>query len=228
MIKIAIFVEGQTERIFLRNLFRYCDQKVKTQEISPRGMGFLSSVDQYDEPDLDCLILIVECPSVEKILSYTCDTAEKLIKHYSYTKVIALRDLIPNKRKEKGQILDAMEQAIEKIPCGDRVKVVLAVMETEAWFIYDSAMFGRIDSKLTTDFIQRELGFDLINTDPESYAKPHEVLDKILSFTGVGYGKHLSEVERIVQNLDFPTLLGTQGKIDSFRIFLKEVDCCFA
>ena len=228
MIKIAIFVEGQTERIFLRKLFYYCDKRVRTIEISLRKDGFLASADQYDETDLDCLILIVECPSVEKIFSYTCSNAENLIKRNSYDKVIALRDLIPAKLRDKNEIIDAMNKALQNVPCNESIKALLAVMETEAWFICDPALFQRMDNRLTTDFIRRNLKYDLINTDPESYDNPHEVIDKILRLIGARYRKHLDEVERIVQNLDCTKLMTTQDKIESFRIFLSELDCCFA
>ncbi len=230
MIRIAIFVEGQTERKFAKKLIgkRYGHLTLKVTELVRKGKNpYISNEAPTASACVDCSFLLVEVPSRDKLISYVVDNASNMVVKQDFVLLLGLQDLFPNKRSDKMQIMNSIDEKIKKSPQYNKISVVLAVMETEAWFLCDWQMFTRIDSKLTNTYIQSCLGFDIVNDDPELvYNHPARTLDEILRLANHRYRKHKPEIESIVNNLDLKYLCSCTGKIDSFFNFVSKLDNC--
>jgi hypothetical protein len=76
--------------------------------------------------------------------------------------------------------------------------------------------------RLTNDFIQSNLGFDLANSDPETqFFHPAVTLGKIYDLVGMKYDKKQGHIESIVgqtTRTDFEQLLESD-KCQSFKDF---------
>jgi len=228
--KIAIFVEGQTERKFIRKLVgqRYGHMGIKVKEISLRGRNsFIHASPSRESPGLSCFFLIVEVPSYEKLVSYVKENASNLVNTHNFGLLSGLRDLAPAKRSDKRQVISGIQRLLSDAPERDKISITLAVMETEAWFLCDWHMFQRIDTRLTTALIQSCLDLDLVNDDPElAYDHPSKTLDNILKLAQRRYRKHSREIDLVIRNLDVGHLRSNTSKIDSFFRFITQLDSC--
>jgi len=226
--RIAIFVEGQTERKFAKKLIwqRYGHLTPKVNEIICHGKGrFISIQEPQAYPGVDWFVLLIEVPSRDTLVSYIKDNATNMIFKRGFNLLLGLLDLFPDKRSDKIQRINAINTTLKESPACDKVRVILAVMETEAWFLCDWHMFQRIDTRLTTAFIQSHLGLDLVTDDPElAYKHPSKTLDEILEQVQRRYRKRSSEIDTVVGKLDLGFLCSCTSKIDSFFRFISELD----
>jgi hypothetical protein len=226
MNKVAIFVEGLTEISLIRHLInhRFAASRFLVDVICLKQKGYLQIQDNDDFQNIDFYFLIVEAPSVADILSLIKENAQNLLNRKGFQKVVGLRDLSPNRRIEKSDLLLGIAQFLSTIPEHDRISIILAVMSTEAWFLCDFNFFYRINSRLTTRYIIQNVGIDLANVDPEAIDKPAKIIDTTLRLVGKRYRKHKNEIEEIVGAIDYPYLFSCTGKVDSFFRFLRELD----
>lgn len=228
MQKVAIFVEGPTETKFIKKLIahRYGHSKYRLSESVCRNWEYFSLEPIGNSADLTCHFQIVEVPSYDKLFSYVIDSAPGLVHRRGFHLIIGLRDLHPNKRNDKAAIVRANEKLLATKRERDRIALILAVMQTEAWFLCDHSVFQKISGSLTNTRIRNQLGFDLVNEDPEMYDVPATVLKKILGLSGLPYRKRASDINMVVSNIDFDYLLSCITKIDSFFRFLAVMDRC--
>jgi len=230
MNKIAIFVEGDTEISLIRHLInhRFAASRFLVNAVSLREKAYLQIREMEindDFQNIDFYFLIVEAPSYEAIPSLIKDNAQNFLNRNGYQKLVGLRDLSPNKRTEKSEVIQGIAQIFATIPERDRIAIILAVMATEAWFLCDFNFFHRINSKLTAAYILREVGIDLASSDPElAIDKPAKIIDTTLRLVGKRYRKHKNEIEEIVSAIDYPYLFSCTGKVDSFFRFLQALD----
>jgi len=228
MIKVAIFVEGLTERKFVKKLIgqRYGHLLYQIKEIRFRTWDEYAPLQALkDSPNLTCGFLIIEVPSYDKLFSYVMDSAVSMVHKQGFNLLLGLRDLRPSKRGDKPIIIGMNDRILASKPERDRVTLILAVMETEAWFLCDAHVFERIHSSLTPGYIQTKLNFDLVNDDPEiAYDAPSETLDSILRLVNLRYRKHEAEVDGVVNNIDYRYLCSCFTRIDSFFKFLDALD----
>jgi len=228
MTRIAIFVEGQTERKFAKKLLgqRYGHLILKVTEIKRRGKNrYISTHQSRESSGIQCHFLLIEVPSRDTLISYIVDNATNMVMGQGVDFLVGLQDLFPKKRSDKVLEINSINTSLNKSPVRDKISVVLAIMETEAWFLCDWHMFERIDIRLTSDKIQRCLGLDIVKDDPElAYGHPSQTLDDILKLAELRYRKHSSEIDSIVGNIEMSYLLSCNGKIDSFFRFVRELD----
>ncbi|MFC1905557.1 DUF4276 family protein [Chloroflexota bacterium] len=230
MVSVAIFLEGQTERKFIRNLIgqRYGHLRLRVKELVRKGKPtYISNEEPTTSIGLDYHFLLVEVPSREKLFSYVFDNASNMVSRQGYSLLLGLQDLFPSNRSQKASIMNLIDTKLRKSPVYNNIAVVLAIMETEAWFLCDWQMFGRINNSLTASYIQSHLGLNITHDDPElSYNHPSETLDDILKLIGLRYRKHESEINLVAGNIDVQSLLSCAGKIDSFFNLIGKLDSC--
>lgn len=228
MKKVAIFVEGQTEKIFVTELLRhlYGYENVDVVDAQSRGKKRFVQL-KAPKPHYSYYFLIVDAGAGNKVTSDVLENCSNMRKN-GYAKVLGLRDLFPNKHGDKGKVLHAIEASIAQrnIP-SEFCKIILAIMETEAWFLADHHLFGKIDGSLTPDRIHRELQYDLQRDDPEiAYEHPAKVIEKIYGLAGKTYGKHEKDAYQLANAMDYKRLRleAREGrKIASFFLFLDEL-----
>ena len=86
------------------------------------------------------------------------------------------------------------------------IKLIIAIMEVETWFLGEGSHFEKIDSSLTTSCINSHLKINIEKDDLENdnkYAHPAEVLNRIYKIIGKEYDKKKDTINEIVEKLDY-------------------------
>jgi hypothetical protein len=216
--KLAIFVEGQTEMIFVQRLIEEIAgiHKVlfQLETIGGRVPSPLISMTGTSQADSTArpsyFVLIFDCRQDERVKSVILDRYQNLEKA-SYSMIIGIRDLYPRSLSEMGAVKQSLRT---RLPTrGIPIAIVLAVAEVEAWFIRDHSHFQRVDPCLNPDAIASAVGFDPRNGDVESIPHPSDFLHNIYRMAGKAYKKTRNHVQRTVDNLDY-TFLYLQASAD--------------
>ena len=209
MKRIAFFVEGQTEQIFVNRLIK---EILGTQQINIIQKQFRGGV---NIPKVEIVrnssfsrnpkyeVLIFDCGSDNRVKSEILDNIETLRKN-GYEMIIGLRDLYPLPIDD----LEKLEKGLRFLP--NKLKndaqyfdVIIAVNEIEAWFLAETNHFRKIDKRLTGRFIKDKLGFDPYASDPQAREHPAKDLDNIYRLVGKSYTKKYNATTRVVNKLDF-------------------------
>ncbi len=168
MKRIAFFVEGQTEQIFVNRLIK---EILGTQHINIIQKQFRGGV---SIPKIEIVknlsfsrnpkyeVLIFDCGSDNRVKSEILYNIESLRKN-GYEMIVGLRDLYPIPIDD----LEKLEKGLRFLPNklksqAQHFDVVIAVHEIEAWFLAETNHLKRIDKRLTGRFIEDKLGFDKI------------------------------------------------------------------
>ncbi len=230
MLKLAFFVEGQTELIFVEYLIdEYFTHPFFTIEsyqlIGNRAKTITKR--KHDRPDLEYYFLIFDVSGDSRVLSAINERAEYLITRNGYNGVIGLRDIYPNKKKDMKQIRSTFKMLFEGKSYSNKVKLSFAIMETEAWLLADYKLFERIDNRLTADFINKKLNINIDSDNLENYPKPSATMQNIFKLIDRNYKKKKRKVEEICSNINFENLCLNESnlsRIKSFKTFLKYID----
>jgi hypothetical protein len=227
--KIAIFVEGQTERIFmLRFLSEYLgENKIEIRMEKRLGKKGVKYLGMRKNPYAEFYILVYDVAGDGNVVSAVKERSDSMFSKGEYNWILALRDLYPNSRTDKKIILEAFNRIFSKSPHTDKLRFILAVMEIEAWFLADYALFERINSTASAETIKNRLNIDLINDDPETYDHPAERVKDIFSLFNEKYKKKEKQSHRIAVNLDYNYLICSdevRQKVSSFHYFIKCLD----
>jgi len=233
MIRICIFVEGQTERILLEKLLSEYLGPLKFESESYKMLGDKLSVvrKRSIHSGIQIYALIYDVGSDGRVVSALLDRAEKMVKDHGYDHLIALRDLYPKRRDEKEAIIKKVKCLFNRFDFDDKLKFILAIMEVEAWFLADYSLFERIDTRLSAQYIKEKLAIDLTRDDPETYSHPAKVVNDIYQLIGRSYKKREKQCYEIVHKINYNYLYAdekVQKKISSFFYFLKHIDRIFS
>ena len=233
MKKIAIFVEGQTERIFVEKFlieyFGYYKIELELQKyLGTKGIKFLG---KRENPYAQFFVLIFDVGGDSTVVTALKERAENMINNSGYSYILALQDLYPRKREEKNIVIETFGKIFKDYFFADKLKLILAIMEIEAWFLADYNLFGRISPLATTKLIQEKIGVDLIHDNPESYRHPSSIINQIYSIFGQKYKKREKQSYQIVYKIDFPFLICTEiilDKVSSLKYFIDCLDMSFS
>ncbi|MDR1882585.1 MAG: DUF4276 family protein [Prevotella sp.] len=209
MKRIAFFVEGQTEQIFVNRLIREIlgTRQINIIQKQFRGGVNIPKVEIVKNssfsrnPEYEALIF--DCGSDNRVKSEILDNMETLRKN-GYEMIIGLRDLYPLPIDD----LEKLEKGLRFLPrkLKDDARyfdIIIAVHEIEAWFLAEASHFRKIDKRLTGRFIKEKLGFDPYTDDPQSRVHPAKDLDNIYRLAGKSYTKRYNATIRVVNKLDF-------------------------
>jgi hypothetical protein len=182
--KLAIFVEGQTERIFIERLLReiagYKKVSIQVNQVSGnksnRRIQPLKSNILENTP---FFILLYDCGCDSHVLS-DIKKQHNSLSDSGYEKIIGLRDLYPNSL-EKREIVENGNKGFLKTfqKIGIPIAMILVIMEIEAWFLGEYSFLTKVDSCLTSNFISQNLDLDLNGLDVEQVPHPSKTLDTI-------------------------------------------------
>lgn len=239
MNKIAIFVEGHTELIIVRELLlRYYEYS--NIDIECRNLFTDNSLvkAEYDFPNENCdnHFQIINTGNDNAVLSRILKR-EKYMWNTGYTKIVGLRDMYSkNYREVSSQVIDedvnqkfidgatkTISQTAEK---PNNIVMCFAIMEVEAWIIGVDGIFEAINSSLTNSFILEQLNLDLDNIDPEKeFYHPAAVINDIYGLIGLSYGKKKAEINSIAHKLTKENIgkLKESDKCMSFTRFINEI-----
>jgi hypothetical protein len=219
MPKLAIFVEGQTELLFLRRLLGYLASRreiyVDERELrGKRGVRLLKFVHHRPrpEPPPPFWVMVCNCGGDSTVVSDMLEQAPSLAAH-GYGQIIGLRDVYPLPYARVSHLEDTLERTLRRAGfAAPPMAIALAAMELEAWFIAEWHHFAILDPDLTPEKIQEEMGFDPRTDSVERIPHPADFLRQIYRLVGLSYHKRRNEVAEITRALDLAHLCGPLGE----------------
>lgn len=206
MVKIAFFVEGQTERIFLENLldnyFTHPYFNIESLQLV-EGKATTITKANYDHEEVKLYFLIFDVMGDGNVNGAIFERSENLINRSGYSHIIGIRDLFPNPLGSLPQMVADFNEVFSEKEFFNKLTQIIAVMEVEAWFIADYEHFTRMDASLRTSWINNILDIKLETDDIESYSHPSQIIFKIWRLVGKTYKKRESNSWSICSHLDY-------------------------
>lgn len=228
--KIACFVEGQTELIFVERLFQEIAgyKKISIETYKFQG-GKANRVIQSLKPsivqDAPFFVLLYDCSCDSQVLSDIRKQHESLTNN-GYEKILGLRDLYPISLSRKGEVERGIKGFLKPLQkMGIPISINLAIMEIEAWFLAEWHYLSKLDNRLIPNFILQELGLDLRSIDVEQRPHPSQDLDDIYQLIGCKYDKNEKTSQEIINYLDYEFLyLDLVNHVQQLKSFIGEID----
>jgi hypothetical protein len=228
MRKLAVFVEGYTELLFVNQLVEKIagPHRVIIEQQKIRGgkkVGRTISVISAAKPNTgqQYYVLIMDCGGDKAVKNRVIEEHEKLTQA-GYMMIIGMRDVRP----------DITYADIPKLEAGLRMYVktslipvvfILSVMEIEAWFLSEFNHFSKIDPSITVPTIRATLGFDPEHDDMAQRPTPTDDLINCYQIGGKTYKKN--NAADTVAALDYPFLyLELQKKIEYIKRLTDAID----
>ena len=228
--KLVIFVEGQTEQLFVERLILEIAgaRRVvveKRQAFGGKRLQRRIRLVEAKAPVSDerWFALIVDCSADSRVKSDIVEQYASLAAK-GYSGIIGIRDVYPAVlRADIQKLRDGLRYRVKTNPI--EVLLVLAVMEIEAWFLSEHSHFGRLDAGLTLDIIRNNLHFDPSVYDMQLRDNPADDLDTIYRLVGKAYSKRRDRVARTVEALDFATIyLDVATRFPDLQALVDRVD----
>jgi hypothetical protein len=224
MKKIAIFVEGQTELVFVKKFLEELAGKknIKLVEASRNSSKFVTLAATSAAGARKYFALIVDCRGDHSVKSAILERRGKLLAA-GYDIIVGLRDLYPLPRSGLAKLERGLRHGLPTANCPTHICV--AVMEVEAWFAQEESHYARIDQSLSEELIRQKLGVDITKFGAEDIQKPSEFLDLAYQLVGKRYKKKMSSVSRTVNAIDYANLFYClRPKLPHFAKFAAHVD----
>lgn len=230
MKKIAFFVEGKTEQLFLESflleIFNKNEITIEKVKITG-GSSTQLNIKTINAIDLKIktqyYILIYDVGGENNIKSYILNRRETLLKS-GYSIIIGIRDVFPKfERKDIQKLLDNLyfKTPQNELP----IKFILQIMEIEAWFLAETSHFQKINKRLTVDLIHKKLLFNPIMDNMEERNNPASDLSNCYKLVGLNYSKKQRSVNRTLLSLDFAELyLNIPSRVKSLRDLVDTID----
>jgi len=210
MKKVALFVEGQTEVIFISEMIRQIFDEKKVEIVVPNKQKIYNKI-RTDTFKIDTTkeyyFLLYNCGTDEQVKSNIKDNYQKLLQA-DFIHIIGLQDLFNPQRKKRGIDDKKFRESInadilQTIPA----KIYFAIQEIEAWFIAEDKHYLKISSALSIEKVNSIAGIDIQKDDTEKIPHPTVILDEIYKAGGrKGYSKNEYAVKDVVSKLDFSNL----------------------
>jgi hypothetical protein len=223
MKKIALFVEGQTEQIFVKKLIEQVisPNKVTMTTYQLRGgtkstRNLILLETQSVTQQTDYYFAIYDCGNDSKVKEDIIENLPSMEKN-GFSMVIGIRDVYPN----NDNIAHLRRYLMFGIPSTSiPTQIVLAVNEVEAWFLAEENHYQKIDTRLSLDKVNAIAEIDVSKDSTEIIAHPTEKLQLIYKYT-----KSKNKVSRIVNALDYVNLyINVRQRNNSFNELLTHLD----
>jgi Domain of unknown function (DUF4276) len=231
LIKIGIFVEGQTERIFVvKFLSEYLGGEHNFSRIELENLGSKGTrvITTRDYPKAQYYILIFDSTGDGNVVPSLLDRAQNMIENENYSFLIALQDLYDRPREAKKMVIGSVRQLYNKTPFAEKLRFTLSIMEIESWLLIDYNLFRRLNDIATPEYIRENLNLDIVNTNPEEYDHPTTILNKLYNLFGQKYKKSEDQIYTIVNKIDFDYLYSDEilDKVKSWGYFVNVINNC--
>lgn len=232
MRKVAVFVEGQAELIFVREFllkwFNY-EIDIECRNLFTDGQPRQAEYD-LPNPAASRHVQVINVGGDGNVLSRILHR-EPFLYNAGYETIIGLRDMFSEDYKKAVQnqtvvsaISDKFKQGVattirQKAQEPDSIRFCFAIMEIEAWWLGIPAIWQSFDSIIISRFAQAFAA-------PEEMFHPAEVVNRIFQSQQQLYKKHKSEVESIVSRIsseDYLALYNSQRCL-SFCEFVQHIN----
>lgn len=237
--KIAVFVEGQTELVFVREFlvkwFNYDSNVIGFDCYHLFRSEFRDASYSLGTLDSENYYMLVNVGNDCSVLSKIRDRMQHLEK-LGYQLVIGLRDMYSTQyiKDAKGRRIDsivtqlhidAAKEQIAHMDGGEKVNFHFAIMEIEAWLLGMDRFLQAVDERLTIDYVSQNVGINLTDNPETSFFHPAAELAKIYGLVGKIYDKHETDISSIMSSLqveDFKILMQS-GSCQSFKSFVESL-----
>jgi hypothetical protein len=233
--KVAIFTEGQSELIFVRYLIQRLFEvgKVNFQCIKLISGNTRNVPYSRTYPNADLFILIVNVENDSRVLSAIKEREVALFKQ-GYEAILGLRDMYCEEYCEFADNIDERvnkrmieyhQSTINRMRNSERIFLFFEIMEFESWLLSMYNLFRKIDERLSVEYIQEVVGYNLREIRPEEYFfHPANDIAHILNLIGFHYDKSEGQMEGIISRIDDNDILeaNENGRCRSFEIFLDK------
>lgn len=228
MTKLAVFVEGNTELLFVTALVeeiagahnvRIEQRRIRGGTKTHRTMALVKAANQATGQNH--FLLLFDCGGDDAVKDRIREEHENLTRKH-YAKIIGMRDVRPKYAHAEIPKLEAGLQKYIKtslIP----VQFVLSVMEIEAWFLAEFNHYPKIDPAITLPAIRHRLGFDPEHDDMTQRPTPSDDLNACYMIAGKTYEK--KKAATTVAALDYAFLyLEQANRIEYLRKLVDVID----
>ncbi|MDD2905100.1 MAG: DUF4276 family protein [Sulfurimonas sp.] len=233
MKKLAIFVEGQAEEIFVEKLLlEYARQNSIVFNVQrlyggndcPRNPTVIKSESATSQTEY--YILIYTSCNDTRVVSDYMERYDNLISN-GYSTVLALRDLYPQSYEDLERVENSINSVLQFKSIPNNIHI--ALREVETWFLGEYTHFGKIDARITLNAIQTETGYLFpLQEYEQSILHPADTLDKIYTIAGYRYKKKVSHFKRTVNQIDYENLyINVRSQIPRLDKFLAQIDLFF-
>lgn len=235
--KTAIFVEGQTELVFVREYllkkFDYQDIAIECYTLfadsnfHPTEYAFPNEIATYH---FQIINVGNDNAVVTRILR-----REKYLWNAGFSRIIGLRDMYSKSYRETAKEIGVIdfdlneefkqstkEQIANKAEKPNQINFTFAIMEAESWILGFHHCFEKINPLLTVQYIEEQLGFNLETINPETtFFHPAKVMEQIYGLANENYNKSKGNIEAIMAFLEKEGFerLKNSDKCTSFREF---------
>lgn len=233
MSKLAIFVEGLTEQLFVEKLVnviagernvRFELRRASGAVSGRRCFRLLRSVPpDQGEPHY---VLIVDCSNDELVNSRIREEYESLARE-RYTLIIGIRDVYPAARADIPRIQRRLTYGVRTVPVP--VVGVLVIMEIEAWFLAEHTHFSRLNptAGMTPALVRGWFGFNPETDDMALREHPAHDIEKIYFIAGTTYRKKIGPLRRTVRLLDVEMMcLNLVGRYPPLKLLVDTITNC--
>lgn len=231
MRRLALFVEGRTELLFIdrlvtaiagKNNVQIEHRQIRGGSNVPKTTRILQSISN-DEAEPQYYVLIVDCGG-DGLVKTRIMEEHQTLSDKGYECIVGFRDVRGDFTREEIPRLEAglkLRIKTSLVP----VEFVLAVMETEAWFLSEHTHFERIDEQITLAALQARLGCDPSTEDMTLRDLPFEDMVAAYAIGNKTYKK--GDAAGTIEHLDYsrvyldladriPYLKKLVNRIDSF------------
>jgi hypothetical protein len=241
MKRVAIFTEGQSEQIFVRNfLMKLIDNAKISFECLKLLAGTVRPVRyNFTSPSATIHFMIIDVANDAGVIDAIKNREQGLLSA-GYQRVVGLRDMycaVYDKRSA-GKIDQTVSRQIEEAILGEinqmsqpeRISVFFEVMEFEAWILGMYNLLGKIEPRLSVENIKNTMGIDLHDIDPQTeFYRPYQILKEILGMAEIEYKKRFGDTEKLTALMDAEDFEDAikRNRSASFKKFYTEMqECC--
>lgn len=236
--KIAIYVEGITEAGFVYQLIKekyqnqWTEFRLECSNLDPKSAE--KDLWDYGDENSENYFLIFDSCSDGSVSSDMLARFENHRKN-GFDKVVGLRDVYSDRytdlyeqsmlEEDVEAFKENMRAVLQEHDPDGYMQLRFAIMETEAWLLAVSDVFGRIDSKVDADWLLNKVGINVSNDPEKTVFHPFKKMKEIYASISRSYDKHWPEIKEIVFKLtwnDFDNLYHS-GKCNSFKEFYDAI-----
>lgn len=228
MKRLAVFVEGHTEVLFVQSLISEIagannvlieHSKIRGGSRAVRSFSVVKAAKQVTNEKY--YVLVVDCGGDALVKTRIQEEHQRLTTK-GYSKIIGMRDVRPKFTYADIAKLEAGLKKYIKTSLAP-VEFVLAVMEIEAWFLAEINHFTRIDPYITVEAIKANLAFDPALDDMALRTNPTDDLHASYMIGGKEYKK--SNAAITVNALDFEHIyFGLQDKVPHLKRLVNIIE----
>jgi len=238
MKKVAIFTEGQSEQIFIRNLLLKTidNARLSFECIKLHGDLGVRVPFKYCSPSPDFHFLIINVQNDSRVISAIKERERRLFEK-GFAEIIGLRDMYCDEYHKRSpfnineqvsrEFIEGHNRVIQNMTKPETITILFSIMELEGWFLSMYNIFRKINSVLSVEHIETEIGFNLINIDPQKeFYRPSNELAKVLRLAGINYKKSEHDSEMITSPMaidDFENAF-ENDRCKSFKDFYQKME----